>query len=332
LTDKAGSVEAGTAGQNRASWDPNRVPEQRPWALKWHIPGFLARLVPLFVIRGVREIKGRALSRDFPRHLEFAQSPEDRQASASMSIVVAIHDAPRVTRRCLASLEKYAAESEIILVDDGSKRSETLDLIRRSSVRNGWKVVRHEKSLGHSEACRAGAELATRPYLCLLNSDTVVTPWCWRRVKEVLEQDQNIGIAGPSTCIAATSQVLSLAENLGAYWNESQICVFANRLLTQLQEPVVVDLEWVSGFAFFIRRNLWNELGGFDPELPDYGNEFELCSRVAEKGCRVVWIRDSYIHHFGGESYGTKFGEEGIREQVRAADAYIKRKKRSSLP
>jgi GT2 family glycosyltransferase len=332
LTDDLNSAEAGTDGGDHATWDPNRVPERRPWALNWHIPRFLARLVPRFVVRGVREIKGRALSRDFPRHIEFAQSPEDRQASASMSIVVAIHDAPRVTRRCLASLAKFAPESEVILVDDGSNLRETLDLIRSSSIRNGWKVVRHEKSLGHSEACRAGAYLATRPYLCLLNSDTVVTPWCWRRVKEAFEQDQNIGIAGPSTCIAATRQVLSLAENLGAYWNESQICVFADRLLTQNQEPVVIDLEWVSGFAFFIRHSLWDELGGFDPKLPDYGNEFELCSRVAETGRRVVWIRDSYIHHFGGESYGAKFGKEGIRAQVQAADAYIRQKKRSPIP
>ncbi len=95
---------------------------------------------------------------------------------------------------------------------------------------------------------------------------------------------------------------------------------------------MVVDLKWVSGFALFIRRNLWDELGGFDPELPDYGNEFELCSRVLEAGRRVVWIRDSYIHHFGGESYGAKFGEEGIRAKVQAADAYIKQKKRSSTP
>jgi GT2 family glycosyltransferase len=272
------------------------------------------------------------VGRDFPRHIEFDQSPEDRHASASISVVVAIHDAPTRTRRCLASLEKYASGSEVILIDDGSKLSETLDVIRQFSGRKGWKAVRHEKPFGHSEACRAGASLATRPYLCLLNSDTVVTPWCWRRVKEVFEQDQTIGIAGPSTSIAATRQALSVAENLGAYWNDNQICVFAARLLSQPQEPAVIDLEWVSGFAFFIRRTLWEEVGGFDPNLPDYGNEFELCNRVAEKGCRVVWIRDSYIHHFGGESYGARFGDKGIRAQVRAADAYIKQKKRSSAP
>jgi GT2 family glycosyltransferase len=148
-------------------------------------------------------------------------------------------------------------------------------------------------------------------------------------VQEAFELDRNIGIAGPSTSVASTSQVLSLAANQGTYWNDNQICAFAERLLTQSQEPAVVDLPWISGFAFFIRRSLWEQFGGFDPKIPDYGNEFELCSRVAEKGYRMVWVRNSYIHHFGGQSYANVIGEEGIRAQVQAADTYIKHKRSS---
>ncbi len=128
----------------------------------WHIPRFLKRLLPRPVITGLLCLKSMVLARDFSREIEFEQSLEDSQASASMSIVVPIHDAPSVTRRCLASLEKYAPESEIILVDDASVLAETLDLIRHFSSRVGWKVFRHEKSLGQSEACRKGSSFATR--------------------------------------------------------------------------------------------------------------------------------------------------------------------------
>jgi hypothetical protein len=306
--------------------------ERGAWISRWRIPRFLRRLLPSFAIRALHELKGKSIARDFPRDIEFEQSPDDRQASASMSIVVPIHDAPEITRRCLASLEKYAPESEVILVDDGSKLDETLELIHQFSGNNGWIVVRHQKSLGHSEACAAGAAVATRLYLCLLNSDTVATPWCWRRIAEVFEHDPTIAIAGPSTSVASTSQVLTLAANQGSYWNDNQICAFAERLLTQFKQPAVLDLPWVSGFAFFIRRSVWEQFGGFDPKIPDYGNEFELCSRVAEKGYRMVWVRDAYIHHFGGQSYAGMIGEEGIRARVQAADTYIKHKRGSPTP
>ena len=85
-----------------------------------------------------------------------------------LSVVVPVHDAPAVTRRCLASLEKYAPRAEIIIVDDGSPSGGTKDLLREFIGRNRWKLIRHETPFGHSAACEAGATLSTRPYLCLL--------------------------------------------------------------------------------------------------------------------------------------------------------------------
>lgn len=312
--------------------DPSRVSERGPWWMtNLRFPRFLPRLLPQVVVQRLREFKARTVT-GFPRNIEFEQSLEDGQASATMSIVVPIHDAPTVTRRCLASLGKYAPESEIILVDDASSLTETVDIIQNFGNRNGWKVLHHEKPLGHSAACGAGASLATRPYLCLLNSDTVVTPWCWRRVKETFEQDRKIGVAGPSTSCAGNLQALSLAFVLRQHWNDNQICAFANSLLTQSQEPALMDLPWISGFALFVRRSLWDQIGGFDLQLPDYGNEVELCSRVAEKGYRIVWIRNSYIHHLGEQSYKESIGEEGIRARVIAAEVYTKQRKRSLAP
>jgi hypothetical protein len=300
------------------------------WLSRQRIPDFLKRTLPCSIISGLRGLKGRILTRDFPRDVEFVQSREEAQASASISIVVAVHDAPRVSRRCFASLEKYASQSEVIIVDDASKLDETLDLIREFSERNSWSVIRHETPLGHSAACRIGASMATRPYLCLLNSDTVATPWCWQRVKEVFDDDKRVAVAGPSTSQGGTSQTLALAAELRSHWNDNQICVFAKRLLNECPEPVVMDLPWISGFAFFIRANLWEEFGGFDEKLADYGNEVELCSRIAQKGYRNVWVRTSYIHHFGGESYREQIGNEGILLRIRAAESYIRKKTRSS--
>src|SRR5580704_18930603 len=120
------------ASHSDTSWDPYRVPEERQWIERLPLPHLLRSLA----FHSVREFRmiGSVLPRFFPRHIELVQSPEDIQANATMSIVVAIHDAPGVTRRCLASLEKYARESEIILVDDASSLSETLEVIRDFST------------------------------------------------------------------------------------------------------------------------------------------------------------------------------------------------------
>jgi len=307
--------------------DPKRLPKPSSKVKNWVIPRFLRWAVPQGIVAGLRELKARALTHgtvwDFPRGVTFEPGPEDVLASKFMSIVVPIHDAPAVTRRCLASLERYAPYSEIILVNDGSKLRETVEVIDSFSIRTGWKVISHKAPLGHSAACGAGANMATRPYLCLLNSDTVVTPGCWRLIKEVFDCDPEIGVAGPSSSNAGTEQTLPLACALCFYWDDGQICAFANQLLSHPPQPIVTDLPWVSGFAFFIRRSLWSRLNGFDPNLPDYGNEIELCKRSIREGYRNVWISNAYIHHLGGQSYLPTIGEDGTIERIRNAETYI---------
>jgi GT2 family glycosyltransferase len=300
-----------------------------PFAASIQIPQILQRALPRPVMRGLRKLKVRILMSGLRRHIEGVQSPGDDLASDAISIIVPIHEAPAVTRRCLTSLEKYATKAEIILVDDGSRQQATRSMILEFINRNGWRLVNHKEPLGHSLACEAGVRISSRPYLCLLNSDTVVTPWCWRLVKEALEQDQNIAVVGPSTSHSGNLQALPAAHYLRNHLTDNQICGFAMRLLAESKNPIVMDLAWASGFAFFIRRSTWDQLGGFDRSLPDYGNEVELCKRVAARGYRRVWVRNAYIHHFGGQSYGETISAEAIAARKISTSIYIEKMDRS---
>ena len=297
----------------------------------WHLPAYLRWVVPTAARDSIREMRERIFVRYAVRQLpidkEFMQTPEDALASESFSIIVAVHDAPEVTKRCMVSLQKFAPKAEIILVDDGSQFEETQTLLKEFSNRNSWRLVRHPKPLGHSAACRAGVQQATRPLLCLLNSDTVVTPWCWRPIAQAFQDDPFIAVAGPSTSSAANEQTIPLAHDLRLYLNDSQICEYAGRLLSKTSGSAPKDLRFVSGFAFFIRRAIWERLGGFDQNLPDYGNEEELCMRVLDLGYRAVWVRNSYIHHFESASYKRTVGATSISMRKKSAATYIKDKR-----
>lgn len=294
----------------------------------YRVTGRIRRVLPPGLVRAMQELRDRAVktlvSRSLPAHASFEPSPEERLASASVSIVVPIHDAPVVTKRCLASLQRYAQNSEIILIDDGSRTAETTNMIREFSDRNGWKMRRNDVAAGHSAACATGVGLASRPYICLLNSDTVVTHRGWRAITEAFESDPSIGVVGPSTSSSGNEQTLDVPKRCRFHWNESEICAFAERLAMAPLQPAVVDLPFISGFALFIRSSLWQELGGFDQNLKDYANEIELCKRVRDSGCRTVWVRSSYIHHFGNQSYGEVMSDDEIYSRSMAAFQYVR--------
>jgi N-acetylglucosaminyl-diphospho-decaprenol L-rhamnosyltransferase len=252
---------------------------------------------------------------------KFDQPEEERAASGDMSVIVPILDCPKFLIRCLRSLEMYAPRAEIILIDDGSVMRETVDILEGFHHRKNWTLIRNERSLGHSRACEAGARLAMRPYLCFLNSDTVVTPWSWSAARKAFEADPKIAVTGPSTSWAITKQLVTKAKRYRFYWNDCQIFSFAQKYVKAHQHSELIDLPEISGFAFFIRRNVWESFGGFDENLPDYGNESELCIRLLKSGLRLVWTQNSYIHHFGNISYTTNKKAKSF-----SARAYIKEK------
>ena len=297
-----------------------------------------SRYLPARVKRGLKTgFPGAALSallrlraywvtRSLSSDRVFVQNTDDSAAGASMSIIVPVHDAPQVTRRCLASLERYAAEAEIILVDDASRLLETRAMVRAYCDRNRWKLISNLEAGGHSAACRDASLLATRPYLCLLNSDTVVTPSCWRWIKEAFDADPNIAVAGPGTSRSATRQCISVARDCRFDWNDSQICAFAERVASTLLKAPIIDLPWIGGFALFIRREVWHELGGFDPNLADYANEMELCKRVTAAGYRAVWATRGYIHHFGAQSYAQVLGQDELLRRKVEGSQYVRSK------
>ena len=283
-------------------------------------------LIPEWAKPWFRLLRARVLSLGLGRRGPFSLGDEERQVSATMSVIVAVHDAPEVTSRCLRSLEVFGGGAEVIVVDDGSRLESTKQLLVGACSRNGWRLIRNDKPLGHSRASEAGVSVSARPYLCLLNSDAIVTSRSWLGIVRAFDSSPQIAVVGPSTSHTHGPQVVSRALHCRHYWSDEQIWCFAERYVLQHLSDSLVDLPAVGGFAFFVRRKAWEEMGGFDKQLPDYGNESEFCQRVRQAGRRIVWTKASYIHHLGSASYSQTFGWGGIRKRCIDATAYINAK------
>lgn len=256
----------------------------------------------------------------------FSSSQEEKCASASMSVVIAVHDAPEDTQRCLNSLEVFGGDAEVIIVDDGSKLQSLKDMLDDFCRRNSWRLLKYKQAVGHSRASEAGVAVSSRPYICLLNSDTILTPHSWLGILQAFEISPQVAVAGPATSHTASPQQVMRACHCRQYWSAEQISCFAEKYVARHRQEPVVDLPFVGGFAFFVRRAIWDKMRGFDKSLPDYGNEKEFCRRAIQEKFRVVWSKASYIHHLGGMTYGRTLGSKTISERCLAADSYIQKK------
>jgi len=273
-----------------------------------------------------RRVRARLLSLDLAPSAPFVLGNEEREASARMSVIVAVHDAPEDTLRCLRSLERFGGRAEIIIVDDGSRLAVTKRLLEGVCLSRGWPLITNGKAMGHSRASESGVSISTRPYVCLLNSDAIVTSRSWLGIARAFAESPEVAVVGPSTSYTPTPQCLWRAQHCRHYWSDEQIWCFAEKNAARHQFEPFMDLPMVGGFAFFVRRAVWDQLGGFDTNLPDYGNETEFCQRVTRAGQRIVWAKGSYIHHLGSASYGRTLGFREIQRRCLEARDYIQEK------
>lgn len=290
----------------------------------------IQKYLPISAKNALKKFRGWLLSFGIKRSNYPAAGEAEIRASENISVIIPVHDAPVVTKKCLASLEKFGEKAEIVIVDDCSKSDLVKNMLDDYCNRNRWQLIRHTTAQGHSRASEAGVNVSTRPYICLLNSDAMVTPNCWSAIAEAFETLPDVAIAGPLTSYTVGPQEISRASKCRHYWADWQIWSYAQDYVNNKPHSIR-DADFVGGFAFFIRRSSWVEVGGFDTQLPDYGNEIELCKRIKKLGKRIVYVENSYVHHFGKESYESTLGMTKITKLRMQAEKYIKSKHSNSV-
>lgn len=255
----------------------------------WHqeVKGAYARLLSL----GIGELNEPTITAD------------EINASRQLSVIVPVHNAPDETERCLRSLERFAGEAEVIVVDDGSTDPRASQTVTEFVVRNRWKTRRNDTGSFHSGACMAGAKFATRDILCLLNSDTVVTQHSWSPCVQALVETPSLMASGPIISDGRWAQVDIRARRCRFNWSDAQIYWYAEGLYQRNAAQPTKRIElFVGGTALFIRRHDWDRVGGFDGCRAHIGNDVDLCRKLTSNGGWLGVCKSAYVHHLGSRS------------------------------
>jgi GT2 family glycosyltransferase len=217
-----------------------------------------------------------------------------------VSIIIPVHNQWDFTHSCLAAILRYsgALPFEVILADDAS----TDATCRAADLIANLRVVRNASNLGFLRNCNAAAKAARGRYLLFLNNDTNVQPGWLAPLVTLLEGDPGIGIAGSKLVFPDGM----LQEAGGIMWEDASGWNFGWR--DDPEKPdynYLKDVDYVSGASLMVRRDLWEQAGGFDPcYVPAYFEDTDLAFRARALGYRVVYQPQSVVVHFEGISHG----------------------------
>ncbi len=177
---------------------------------------------------------------------------------------------------------------QVIVVDNGGGPE-----IALAAARDGVTVISPGRNLGFAAGCNEGARHASGEERVFLNPDTVVAPGALAELVRPLE-DSTIGI------VSARLRLLDRPELLNSAGNEVHVTGIAwAGLYGEPAERVTElrDVAFPTGAAMAIRRELFEELGGFTEELFMYQEDLELGWRVRLRGLRVVVNPAADVYH-----------------------------------
>ena len=115
-------------------------------------------------------------------------------AGVRCDVVIPVYNALRSTRDCLESVRRFAPVwARIVVVNDGSD-GRTTEFLR---AQEGIVLLENEVNLGFVKTANRGLLFSDAPWVCLLNSDTLLTEGALERMVSGCEKDEAIGLCCP---------------------------------------------------------------------------------------------------------------------------------------
>ncbi len=174
-------------------------------------------------------------------------------------------------RACLATIADICDETDLIvntIVADNGSVDGSADIARKYS---NTEVILNPGNLGFSRACNQGARAAIGEYLLFLNPDCEVRKGSMERCVRELEGNHAVGVCGVALQ-DETSRVARTCYRFSSF-GDFMVRIFglhvlSNRLsdgqLSSWDHGNDSNVDHVIGAFYFLRRSLFERLGGFD--------------------------------------------------------------------
>jgi GT2 family glycosyltransferase len=228
-----------------------------------------------------------------------------------LAVLVPSWNSLRLLPSCLGSLADQDVEIELLVVDNGSSDG-SLAYLEAEEIPH----LSLPRNAGFAAAVNLGARRVAPPAILALNADTVLEPGAAGRLLAALEADPSLGGVQP--------RILQLEEG-GPADPASARLYSAGQALTrdgraieegagQSQAPEHLrarEIFGVCGAACLLRRELFEQLGGYDERYFSFYEDVDLNVRARIAGWRFSYLPEAVVWHLGNASWTAGFSRPG---------------------
>lgn len=222
-------------------------------------------------------------------------------SAPKVSIIIPVYGQTHFALNCLDSLARLQTRYsvEVIVADDASPAASQTEALK---VIPWIRYERRAANGGFLECCNWAVSQARGEFVILLNSDTRVVAGWLDELVEAFDLFPKAGMVGSKLFNADGT----LQEAGGIFWRDGTAHNYGrNADPNRPQYCFARQADFISGASIAIRRSVWDEMGGFDPEYkPAYCEDADLAFRLRRAGHEVWFIPTSRAIHYEGITHG----------------------------
>ncbi len=229
-----------------------------------------------------------------------------------ISIVIVNYNVKDFLFKCLESIEKAKGNLKVeILVVDNDSSDGSVEYLRPLFPEVTF--VETGDNLGFGKANNIGFEMSKGKYILILNPDTVIEEKNLKTVFDYMEQNPDVGITGCKVLNPDGTFQLPCRRGFPTPW--ASFCklfglqgvfpkskIFAQYNQTYRSTEETYEIDAIMGAYMFARKDVIDELEGFDRDFFMYGEDIDLCFRNKKLGYKTMYLHTTSIIHYKGES------------------------------
>ncbi len=219
-----------------------------------------------------------------------------------LAIVILNYNGRHFLQKFLPNVIKHASGFSIYVADNASN-DRSVEFLRANFP--SVILIEFDKNFGYSEGYNRALSQIRSDYCMLLNSDVEVSPNWLDPLIQLMDQNPNIAACQPKLLAYHRKEYFEYAGAAGGFIDRYGYPFCRGRIFRTMERDYgqydnTIPIFWASGACMMVRLNVFQALGGFDPDFFAHMEEIDLCWRMKLAGHEIYYCGESYIYHVGG--------------------------------
>jgi GT2 family glycosyltransferase len=219
-----------------------------------------------------------------------------------VAVVILNWNGTNLLKQFLPSVIKFSPEATIYVADNAST-DDSIEVLKRDFP--SINIIQNKENYGFAKGYNEALDFVDEPYYALVNSDIEVTENWLQPIIASFETNNEIAIIQPKILAYNNKEYFEYAGAGGGFIDKFGFPFCRGRIFDTLEKDTnqyndSINIFWASGACFFVRKEVFHILKGFDADFFAHQEEIDLCWRAFNLGYKTIVNPKSIVYHVGG--------------------------------